>query len=131
MDSTTLIGVGVLVAVLVVGFVMMRGGGAGGSAPDGPPQSGAKVSGKQARELVAQGALLVDVRTPGEFRGGHIEGAINVPLQELGGRLGELGAKDRAVVVYCQSGMRSRGAQETLVSKGFSQVYNLGGIGAW
>jgi rhodanese-related sulfurtransferase len=129
MDSTTLIGVGVLVAVLVVGFLMMRG--AGGSVPDGPPQPGAKVSGKQARELVAQGALLVDVRTPGEFRGGHIEGAINVPRHARGGRVGELGAKERAVVVYCQSGMRSRGAQEALVSKGFSQVYNLGGIGAW
>ncbi|MDP6944816.1 MAG: rhodanese-like domain-containing protein [Myxococcota bacterium] len=82
-------------------------------------------------EAVASGGLLLDVRSPGEFSGHHLEGALNVPVGELGHRLGELGDKGRAVVVYCASGARSRGAAKLLTASGFEQVHDLGSWRNW
>lgn len=90
-----------------------------------------KVAPAKARELVERGALLLDVRTPGEFAGGHIAGARNVPLQELGARVGELGDRDRPVVLYCASGMRSASAASALKRAGFKHVFDLGAMGRW
>jgi rhodanese-related sulfurtransferase len=89
------------------------------------------VSGSQARQLVASGARLVDVRTPAEFAAGHIEGAINVPVDQLGARLGELGERDGALVVYCRSGNRSATATRQLRQAGFTQVHDLGAMTSW
>ena len=89
------------------------------------------VSGEQARKLVAEGARLVDVRTPAEYRAGHIDGAVNIPVSELGSRTQELGTKDGPIVVYCQSGARSGRAKQILAGAGFTEVHNLGGIGRW
>jgi hypothetical protein len=50
--------------------------------------------------VLDQGGTLVDVRTPGEFSSGHLRGAINVPVDQLEGRLAELGPKDKPLVVY-------------------------------
>lgn len=86
--------------------------------------------GKQARHLVSTGATLVDVRTPEEFASGHIEGAINVPLQTLDRRLSDI-PRDRPVVVYCRSGARSSTAAGVLRSAGYATVFNLGSIGFW
>lgn len=90
-----------------------------------------RVSGSEARALVADGALLVDVRSPGEFAGGHIEGARSIPIQELSGRMNELGDKTGQIVLYCQSGGRSAMAKRLLESNGFSNVHDMGGIGHW
>lgn len=90
-----------------------------------------RVSGSDARSLVADGALLVDVRSEGEHASGAIEGSINIPIQELAGRMDELGDKDREIVVYCQSGGRSAMAKRLLESNGFSKVHDMGGIGRW
>lgn len=92
---------------------------------------GKRISGAEARRLVERGAVLLDVRSPGEFAGGHIEGAINLPVQELHARLGEVGERTRAVVVYCRSGVRSASASATLRRAGFAAVHDLGGIGNW
>jgi phage shock protein E len=73
-----------------------------------------------ARDLVARGALLLDVRTAEEFAEQHLTGALNIPLQELASRLLELGAKDRAVVVYCRSGNRSGTASALMKSAGYA-----------
>ena len=81
-----------------------------------------------AKEAMASGAQLVDVRTTGEFASGHLPSAKNIPLHELSGRLGELGAKDGALVVYCASGMRSARAKAVLEGAGFTKVYNLGSM---
>ena len=88
-------------------------------------------TGEQARQLVKDGALLLDVRSPGEFAGGHLPGAKNVPVQELGGRLRELGQQSRPVVVYCLSGGRSAQAAQMLKAAGFTAVHNLGPMGRW
>jgi rhodanese-related sulfurtransferase len=73
---------------------------------------------------------LVDVRTAEEFAGGHVLGAINVPVDALEARLGELGPPGE-VHVICQSGGRSARAAQTLAAKGFVAVNVTGGTGAW
>jgi rhodanese-related sulfurtransferase len=69
--------------------------------------------------------LLLDVRTPREFADGHIPGAVNVPVDDLRGRLGEL-PKGRPVVAYCQVGQRGYLATRILMQAGFA-ASNLGG----
>ena len=89
------------------------------------------VSPEDARRLVGEGALLLDVRTVAEFSSGHLPNAMNVPLGELDAKLRELGAKDRAIVVYCLSGTRSAMAKRALERAGFQKVVNLGAMSRW
>jgi phage shock protein E len=89
------------------------------------------VSGAEARKLVGNGALLLDVRTQEEFALRHIEGALNIPVQQLDRRIGELGTKDRPVVVYCRSGRRSAHAARMLQEAGYTSVHDLGGMNRW
>lgn len=74
-----------------------------------------------ARSAVARGALLLDVRTPGEFSGGHLDGASNIPVEELERRKAEIAA-GREVVVYCRSGRRSARAAEILRASGHTVI---------
>ena len=75
--------------------------------------------------------IILDVRTKEEFDSGHLDSALLVPVDELETRYGEL-SKDKPIIVYCRSGSRSAKAAALLVSKGFSQVYDMtGGINAW
>ena len=90
-----------------------------------------KVAPAKARELVKSGALLLDVRSPGEFSGGHIDGAENVPVNELGARAAQWTDKARPIVVYCASGMRSAAAKKTLLAEGFRDVHDLGAMNRW
>jgi rhodanese-related sulfurtransferase len=92
---------------------------------------GGDTTGAEARELVRNGARLVDVRTPGEFAAGHLSGAINIPVQELDRRLAELEPKDGPVVLYCRSGRRSGSAARMLKDAGFATVHDLGSISRW
>jgi rhodanese-related sulfurtransferase len=88
------------------------------------------IASAEARKLVAEGAQLVDVRSPSEFASDHIDGARNIPVDMLGTRLGEL-AKDKPVVLYCASGARSTRAAALLRAEGFEAVHNLGAMSAW
>ena len=78
-------------------------------------------------QLVKEGALILDVRSKGEFAGGHIKNAINIPLDQLGSGLSKLKDKNRCIICCCASGMRSGSATGILKSKGYTQVYNGGG----
>jgi rhodanese-related sulfurtransferase len=69
--------------------------------------------------------FLLDVRTPAEFTAGHIPGAVNVQVDELRGRLGEL-PRDRAIAAYCQVGQRGYLATRVLLQAGF-RAANVGG----
>lgn len=111
--------VGVVIAIaLAVGyFLFMKGGG--------------NISGSEARRLVETGARLVDVRTPEEFTTGHVPGAVNIPVQELERRMGELSSKEQPVVVYCHSGNRSGRAARMLKSAGYAAVHDLGAMSRW
>ena len=88
---------------------------------------GKRVSPMAVLEKIKAGARIVDVRSPAEFQGGAYPGAVNIPVQELDRRAGEL-RKDQPVVVYCASGMRSASAERLLRAKGFADVVNGGGL---
>ena len=76
-------------------------------------------------------AVLLDVRTPQEYREGHIPGSKNVPLQQLD-KLEEVAEnKDTVLYVYCHSGVRSRQATNFLQYMGYTNVHNIGGIAAY
>lgn len=93
-----------------------------------------RISASQARELMMRypNAIILDVRTEGEFATKHIPGAISLPDFEISERASEILPDDYApILVYCQSGSRSRGATSLLVSMGYVNVYDFGGINAW
>jgi rhodanese-related sulfurtransferase len=104
-----------LAAAVVLWFAMSRMG---------------KTSAADAHKLVDDGALLVDVRSPGEFAGGHLAGAINVPVDAIGARAEELAKKGKKIVVYCASGMRSSSAASALKRAG-AEVFDLGAMSRW
>ncbi len=108
----------VVVAVIAGGFFMLTG-----LRPD--------VSGAEARRLVSEGAGLIDVRTPEEFRAGHLPGAVNLPLDALVRSPEKAGETSRTLVLYCASGARSAQARRVLESRGYATVRNLGPMSAW
>jgi rhodanese-related sulfurtransferase len=77
--------------------------------------------------------LVLDVRDDAEFAAGHLPRARNIPLADLQNRMGEIGKfKEKAVLVTCQTGMRSGRAMKLLKAAGFTTVYGLkGGLAAW
>ena len=79
----------------------------------------------------AVGAVLLDVRTPQEYREGHIPGSQNVPLQQLDKVEEVTENKDAVLYVYCRSGARSRQAVSLLQAMGYTNVHNIGGIAAY
>lgn len=84
------------------------------------------------RERTGDEPMLLDVRTPGEFETAHIEGAVNVPLDELGGWLERADRPRRPVVLVCQSGSRAERARQQLVAAGWDGLNLLeGGMNAY
>jgi rhodanese-related sulfurtransferase len=90
-----------------------------------------KISASKARDLVAAGAQLIDVRTRGEYESGHLTGAKNVPLDELPAHALALATTGKPLVVYCQSGMRSARAKHLLRAAGAADVHDLGAMSRW
>lgn len=78
-------------------------------------------------ELVKQGAIILDVRSQGEYLGGHIKGSMNISVDQLKNNLGKLKDKNQTIITCCASGMRSWAAKSTLLSNGYTNVYNGGG----
>lgn len=73
-------------------------------------------------------ATIIDVRTPEEFSEEHVLGAINIPLDQLGGRIAELKDMQKPIVAYCRTGNRSGMAVEMIKQQGITDVVNGGGI---
>lgn len=87
----------------------------------------------QAKNLIAKkaGTVLLDVRTPDEYRQARLKGSVLIPMGELTRRLGEI-PRDRPVLVYCAVGSRSASVASFLASKGYREVYNMSdGIVGW
>jgi rhodanese-related sulfurtransferase len=78
-------------------------------------------------------AVVVDIRDDDEFRKGHIAGSINIPVQKLNDRAGELEQyKDRPLILVCQNGARTGAAGRQLRGKGFDDIHRIsGGLQAW
>ena len=77
--------------------------------------------------LVKQGAIILDVRSKGEFAGGHIKGSINISVDQLSSNLNKLKDKNKPIITCCASGMRSASAKSILKSNGYTEVHNGGG----
>ena len=78
------------------------------------------------------GYILLDVRTPEEFRERHIPNAINIPNETIGSEdIQELPDKDQLILVYCRSGNRSKQASGKLAELGYTNIVEIGGINDW
>ncbi|WP_234110488.1 rhodanese-like domain-containing protein [Chryseobacterium sp. R2A-55] len=78
-------------------------------------------------ELVKSGAIILDVRSKGEFASGHIKNSINIPVDQLQNNLSRLKDKNTCIITCCASGMRSSSAQNILKKAGYTNVHNGGG----
>lgn len=78
-------------------------------------------------QLVKEGAVILDVRSKGEYAGGHIRNSINIPVDQLEKNLDRFKDKNQVIITCCASGMRSGSAKGILQSKGYNHVYNGGG----
>ena len=81
-------------------------------------------------QLVKSGAVVLDVRSKEEFEGGHIRGAVNIPVDQLRNNFSRLKDKTKPIITCCASGMRSASAKSILLSNGYTTVYNGGGWGS-
>src|SRR5450631_1337090 len=109
--TTTLI----IAAVVAVIFMMKKSG---------------QISAKDALEKLKTGALVIDVRSPGEFNSGHLPVAINIPLDEIETALPRrVKDKNQILLLHCQSGMRSGMAKQKLQGMGYTNAFNLGSYG--
>lgn len=121
-------------AVIVIALAAC-GKSSGSSDQPAASQAPAKPAPKDpraARKLIAEGAVVIDVRTAGEYAEGHLPQATLIPIDELAQRIVEVeqltkGDKTKPIVVYCASGVRSRKAKQQLDSAGYQQVVNGGG----
>jgi phage shock protein E len=108
-------------------FAVLSAAIAFGAAAEGP----ALIEPKTIVERLAwgdQSLVLLDVRTPAEYAEGHVPGAINIPHTEVASRIGELSAaRDRDLVVYCRSGVRTEQALASLREAGFERLFHLKG----
>jgi len=75
------------------------------------------------KKIITEGAFLVDVRTPGEFAGGHVKGSVNIPLNTVPAQLSKFKNK-KNIIVFCLSGGRSSQAKSILEQNGFANVVN-------
>jgi phage shock protein E len=90
----------------------------------------AQISPKNAREHLKHGALVIDVRSPGEFNSGHLPAAINIPLDEIETALPRrVKDKNQVLLLHCASGMRSGMAKKKLNGMGYANAFNLGSYG--
>jgi len=112
MNWTTIL---VIAAVVVIIFMMKQAG---------------QISAKDAFEKLKAGALVIDVRSAGEFNSGHLAKAINIPLDEIETELPKrVKDKSQVLLLHCQSGMRSGMAKKKLAGMGYTNAFNLGSYG--
>ena len=100
----------------------------GCSSPTTNPQKDPQNPTVQAWAEINKGALLIDVRSAEEYALAHIEGALNIPHDQMANRLAEVEqTKDKSIVLYCRSGRRAKAAKGILQQNGYLNVLNAGG----
>lgn len=108
----------IFILLAVVFFFFLQGG------------AGAEVKPDEAWKLIEEGALVIDVRTEGEFNPGHLPGVLNIPYEQVDRLKDAIGEdKGRSVLVYCRSGRRSGIAKKSLAAVGYTNVVNGGAYG--
>ena len=112
MNRTTILVIAAIVAVI---FMMNKSG---------------QISAKDALEKLKNGALVIDVRSAGEFTSGHLAKAINIPLDEIETAVPKrVKDKSQVLLLHCASGMRSGMAKSKLIVMGYTNAFNLGSYG--
>ena len=112
MNRTTILVIAAIVAVI---FMMKKSG---------------QISAKDALEKLKNGALVIDVRSAGEFTSGHLAKAINIPLDEIETAVPKrVKDKSQVLLLHCASGMRSGMAKSKLIVMGYTNAFNLGSYG--
>ncbi|HZJ88838.1 MAG TPA: rhodanese-like domain-containing protein [Sphaerochaeta sp.] len=126
MDKIIIIVVLVVVLLYAGNTLLQRRGLIGGAGYE-------RISATEAKALMdEQTVIIVDVRSDLEYRGGHIQGAINLPVEEIGSSMPDLLPDQEALILlYCRSGSRSGQAARKLVELGYTNIYDFGGISAW
>jgi phage shock protein E len=105
----------IVAAVLAIVFMMKRAG---------------QISVQDALAHLKNGALVIDVRSPGEYNSGHLPTAINIPLDEIETALPRrVKDKNQVLLLHCASGMRSGVARQKLKAMGYTNAFNLGSYG--
>jgi rhodanese-related sulfurtransferase len=77
-------------------------------------------------ELITNGAVIIDVRSKGEYAGGHLKNSVNIPLNQLSGTIKGVRSKEQPIITCCASGMRSANAKSFLKGEGYTNVHNGG-----
>ena len=105
-----------VVVGVVIGFLLLKRLG--------------QVPATAARDHLKNGALVIDVRSPGEFNSGHLPNAVNLPLDEIETALPKrVKDKNQILLLHCASGMRSGVAKQKLKGMGYANAFNLGSYG--
>lgn len=146
-----------LTAPLLLSMILLSAcSGAGGGANAEPPSSEApsaaspafavssvsiasgdsayrKITAEDAKKLMEQGSVtIVDVRTPEEYAEAHVPGAVNIPNEDIGSEQPEaLPDQEAALIVYCRTGRRSKEASDKLLTLGYKNISDMGGIVDW
>ena len=121
-----------VLAAMILGSAAANGCG-GGSGFEGPAPPEISLAALETELAGTDPPFLIDVRTPGEYGEGHIEGAVLIPLVTLPRHLADLEPqRHRRIVVACEAGVRSEKAARWLLARGFTDVVNYrGGMRAW
>ena len=96
-----------------------------------PREPFTRINVQEAKEMLAKGAVIIDVREPHEYTAGHVPGAPLIPVNTVYARRAEL-PKDKDVIFVCAVGQRSALASEMAAASGLTRIFNLeGGTEAW
>ncbi len=99
-----------------------------GNKSDASATSSSELSIQTVKDDVGNGGQLIDVRTPAEYSSGHIDGAVNLSLQDIQSGAMPAVQKDKPIYVYCRSGNRSSEATAILKAAGYQKIVDLGAI---
>ena len=121
----------ILAVFLIGGLAVAQSSGADGSGTeDDISRYRAPANLVELVETGGRGFVVVDVRTPVEYRSGHIPGAVNIDYRQIGEQPPEVD-REALIVTYCRTGARASRAQATLERMGFENVVNFGGVASW
>lgn len=81
---------------------------------------------EELNDYIKQGAIIIDVRSPQEYREGHVDGAISIPDYQIKKQIEKkITNKDELIIVYCSTGHRGQRTQQILEDMGYTNVYNV------
>lgn len=123
----------ILVILVVIAIIIAGRGIMENKEPNTNDTTYKKISAEDAKIIMdSEDVIILDVRTQEEYNGGHIENALLLPVTDIKDKAdGILTDKDAKILVYCRSGNRSAAASKELISMGYTNVYDFGGISSW